>query len=202
MIRAILFDIGGVLSRQVRHAGHRRWEARLGLAENSLGREIYHSPVAMRAFVGQGQDADVWEDLRLRFGLSPAELDELQRDFWSDWEWDLELLELIRRLRRCYLTGVISDALPGARRENMAYVNGDTFDLILFSGEVGLLKPEAALFDRALAALGVRRDEAVFIDDTPRIVAGARALGMQAIHFGERQQMLDELAGILGHPLE
>lgn len=197
MIKAVIFDIGGVLSRMVRTTGSRRWEERLGLSENTLGWVIFHSPVAQQAFIGHGDDSDVWESLRARFELTPEELAELQRDFWSDWEWDTVLLEYIRGLRPRYRTGVISDALPAARRENMAYVNHELFDVILFSCEVGVLKPAAEIFDRALQALGARRDEAVFIDDNPHIVAGAQALGIHAIRFVNREQALAELEAVL-----
>ncbi len=49
--------------------------------------------------------------------------------------------------------------------------------------------PEEAIYRRALGAIGVAADEAIFIGDHPESdVLGPRALGMRAIHFDPRRQ--------------
>ena len=109
------------------------------------------------------------------------------------------LLEYIRGLRPRCRTGVISDALPGARLEPrvQAHVNYDLFDVILFSGEEGVLKPAPALFDKALRMLGVQREEAIFVDDSLYKVEGANAIGMHGIQFITREQTLAEIEHLL-----
>ncbi len=53
-----------------------------------------------------------------------------------------------------------------------------------FSDEVGLRKPHPEIFRRTLAALGVLPTEAAHVGDDPATdVAGARAVGMRAIHL-------------------
>ena len=202
MIKAVIFDIGGVLSRFVRNDNRSRWERRLGLPAGGLERAIYNSPVAVRGFIGQASDEEVWEDFRLRFNLTPAETVNVYLELWMDAEWDMELFEYIRGLRPRYRTGVISDALPGARHEARvkANVNYDLFDVILFSGEEGVLKPDAAIFDKALAALGVERGEAVFVDDNISKIEGANALGMHGVQFITREQTLAEIDRLLAAP--
>jgi FMN phosphatase YigB (HAD superfamily) len=200
MIKAVIFDIGGVLSRFERSTNRERWEQRLGLPPGGLEKAIFGSLVAQRGFVGQASDREVWDDMGARFNLGLAELDALYLEFWQDAEWDDLLLEEIRALRTHYRTGVISDALPGARFEPrvLAHVNDSLFDVILFSGEVGIKKPDAAIFDQALGMLGVERGEAIFIDDNPRIIAGANALGLHGIVFQTREQVLADLKQLLG----
>jgi HAD superfamily hydrolase (TIGR01509 family) len=56
-------------------------------------------------------------------------------------------------------------------------------DDILISAEVGLAKPDPRIYRLAAERLGVRPDEAVFVDDFAANVEGARAVGMRAIHF-------------------
>jgi HAD superfamily hydrolase (TIGR01509 family) len=199
MIKAIIFDIGGVLSRFERDINRTRWEQRLGLPHGELEKAIFGSPIAQRGFVGQASDQQVWDDLGLRFNLSAEELKTLYHEFWQDAEWDAALLDEIRALHALYRTGVISDALPGARFEPrvLAHVNASLFDVMLFSGEEGIKKPAAQIFDKALGLLGVQRAEAVFIDDSPGIIAGARALGLHAIRFETREQVLAELKQLL-----
>ncbi len=199
MIKAVIFDIGGVLSRFERTTQRTRWEQRLGLAEGTLERTIFSSAVAQRGFVGQATDQEVWDDFGARYNLNRAELDTLYQEFWQDAEWDELLLAEIRKLRVRYRTGVISDALPGARYEPRvaANVNADLFDVIVISGEEGVRKPAAEIFDRTLAKLGVQRAEAVFVDDNPKIIEGARALGLHGILFETRAQVLTELQQLL-----
>jgi len=56
------------------------------------------------------------------------------------------------------------------------------FDAVLTSAETGLAKPDAAIFERALAQLGVRADDAVHIGDShDEDVLGARAAGIAPI---------------------
>ena len=54
---------------------------------------------------------------------------------------------------------------------------------IVVSGEENLLKPDPALYYRALDRFGLRPDEALFIDDRAINVEGARAVGMRAHLF-------------------
>jgi putative hydrolase of the HAD superfamily len=199
VIKAVLFDIGGVLSRFVSNTNRTRWEKRLGVPEGTLDKVIFDSPVARKGFTGQATDEEVWKAVRERFGLTADETSALYQDYWQDEEWDPVLLDYIRALRPHYYTGVISDALPGARREPrvLAHVNDSLFDVILFSGEVGVMKPDPIIFDLALSTLKVQRGEAVFIDDGLHKVEGARRLGMHGVHFQTREQALAELDALL-----
>jgi len=55
------------------------------------------------------------------------------------------------------------------------------FDLVMMSNEVGLLKPDPAIFETALELLGVLPHQAIFVDDVAENVEAARALGMAGI---------------------
>lgn len=57
----------------------------------------------------------------------------------------------------------------------------DAFDVVIDSSEVGLRKPDPAIFRLTLERLGVEADRAVFLDDHPENVAAARALGMGGV---------------------
>jgi putative hydrolase of the HAD superfamily len=56
-------------------------------------------------------------------------------------------------------------------------------DSVILSYEVGALKPSAAIYDRALADLGVAPGDAVMIDDQASFCAGAEAVGVRAIQI-------------------
>ncbi len=77
----------------------------------------------------------------------------------------------------------------------------ELFDDVVDSSAVGLRKPDPRIYELALSRLGVAASEAVFVDDAPGNVDGARAVGMQAVLIGPRRDdvpvALAELRSIL-----
>jgi len=61
----------------------------------------------------------------------------------------------------------------------------DLFEEVVDSSHVGLRKPERAIYELTCTRMGIRADEAVFVDDNLDNVEAARAYGMQAVHFGD-----------------
>ena len=62
------------------------------------------------------------------------------------------------------------------------------FEARIFSGRVGLLKPEPALFDHVRDTLALDLERSLFIDDHPDNVSAARACGWQALKFDDAVQ--------------
>lgn len=67
------------------------------------------------------------------------------------------------------------------------------FDGGIFSGVIGLVKPEQAMFARAESELELDTDNTVFIDDNLHNVQAARRRGWESIHFVDAQQCETEL---------
>jgi 2-haloacid dehalogenase len=57
------------------------------------------------------------------------------------------------------------------------------FDGVLISGREGMKKPDPRIFTLLLDRFGLKPDDAVYIDDSPRNVAAAEACGIRAVHF-------------------
>jgi 2-haloacid dehalogenase len=76
----------------------------------------------------------------------------------------------------------------------------DELDGVFISGEVGVAKPDPAIFGLFLERFGLTAEEIVFIDDSPANVAAARALGIESIRFDDAAQTRRELVR-LGFPL-
>lgn len=72
------------------------------------------------------------------------------------------------------------------------------FDEVLLSCDLKLLKPERAIYEACLALAHAEPDACVFIDDTPKNVAAARALGMRGIDFTDAAALREALAPALG----
>ncbi|MEM7040897.1 MAG: HAD-IA family hydrolase, partial [Bacteroidota bacterium] len=59
------------------------------------------------------------------------------------------------------------------------------FEHVFFSYEMELRKPDAAIYTRALDEAGMSPSETLFIDDAPKNIAGAEAVGLQTFHFAQ-----------------
>ena len=73
-------------------------------------------------------------------------------------------------------------------------------DGILISGDVGVAKPDPAIFREFMARFGLTAEATVFIDDWDHNVAAAAGLGMIAIHFVDATRLRADLRG-LGLPV-
>ena len=108
---------------------------------------------------------------------------------------NLVMVEWVRLLRgRGLKTAIISNMsrTVGDYVRRMARWLG-LFNQVCFSGEMKILKPDAAIFHACLEALGETAGQALFIDDHEVNVAAARALGMNAIVFHSKEQLHSEL---------
>ena len=73
------------------------------------------------------------------------------------------------------------------------------FDAIIYSFEVGVVKPDPAIYEIALSRLAIADPrEAVFVDDANENVQAALTIGMQAVQFRSSAQIRAEVGELLG----
>ncbi len=66
----------------------------------------------------------------------------------------------------------------------------------IYSCRVGTSKPNPLIYRAALKATGVKADQALFIDDVPAFVEGARRLGMEGLVFETPEKLRVDLQGL------
>lgn len=111
-----------------------------------------------------------------------------------------QVVARIRSLRaEGYRVGLITNNVREASATWRALVPvEELFEVIVDSCEVGMRKPNPAIFLHALDRLGSTPAEAVFLDDAPGNVEGARAAGLQGIHVLDPDEALAQLDALLG----
>ena len=184
MIRAIIFDVGGVLMRTVNPVPRRELEQRFGLPAGGVSKLVFGNPLWDEAQLGRISSAEFWADVGQRLGLNAGALAEFRQTFWAGDRLDEELVALIRYLHGVgYHTALLSNAPAGLRQHLEQLGIADAFDVIVASGCEGLMKPDPAIFELTLARVGVAAEEAIFVDDFRVNVAAARQVGLHATRF-------------------
>lgn len=182
-VRAVIFDVGGVILRTEDQGPREKWEKRFGLERRGLARAVFESEASARASIGEATVEEIWTSVGSRFHLSEAELAELRRDFWAGDRVDQELVAFLRSLHPRYKTALLTNAWPDARLGLQQRNLTEIVDDVVISAEEGVVKPDPRIYRIAAERLGVRPEEAVFIDDVAENVEGARAVGMHVIQF-------------------
>ncbi|MCA9952974.1 MAG: hypothetical protein KDE48_25170, partial [Anaerolineales bacterium] len=128
MIKAVIFDVGGVLIRTEDYGRRRSWERKLGLADWESEEIVFNSAMGKKAQEGAISDAELWIWVGERLDLG-NQLDAFRADFFGGDVLDSTLMEYIRSLRPTYKTAIISNATDSLQT---AVANiADAFDLIV-----------------------------------------------------------------------
>lgn len=192
-IKAIIFDVGGVLIRTADQSGRQIWESRLGLPPGGAEAIVLNSEMGHRAQRGEISTEALWSWVGTHLELG-EELSQFRRDFWRGDFLDQSLVTLVRKLRRRYQLAIISNAMDSLTETLAEHELLEEFDLIVGSAYEGIMKPDPVIYERTLHRLGLLPAESVFIDDSPANVAGAQALGINAVLFKPTTHLPAELA--------
>lgn len=195
IIKAVIFDVGGVLIRTADHTGRQKWESRLQLPPGGAEATVLNSDMGHRAQRGEITTDSLWLWVGEHLGLG-SDLPQFREDFWRGDFVDQSLVGLVRNLRRRYTLAIISNAMDSLNQTLKEYGLLDEFDLVVGSAYEGVMKPDPAIYERTLDRLEVSPRESVFIDDSPVNIAGAQALGMNAILFRPSTDLPGELSRI------
>src|SRR5260370_26282878 len=94
--------------------------------------------------------------------------------------------------------GIISNSFVGARQREQERSGFDQMtDVIIYSHEAGIRKPDPRIYELACARLGIRPSEMIFLDDVEPNVAAARDLGARAILFTSTAQAIADIQATL-----
>jgi epoxide hydrolase-like predicted phosphatase len=201
-IRAVVFDIGGVLELDVIETVEigldARWEQRLGLPPGELDRRM--EPVWQAGSLGECTEEYVHQEMEKRLGMSQEQVAEYMREMW-DWycgHLNVPMADFFRSLRPRYKTAILSNSFVGARREEQQrYHFEEMCDLIIYTHEEGIAKPDPRIFELACQRLDVQPSQMLFLDDSSRNIAAARELGIHAILCRETEQAIADVQACL-----
>jgi putative hydrolase of the HAD superfamily len=195
-IRGIILDYGEVLCHKPLPETFGRMAVALGLAPETF--EARYGRERVRYDRGDLSAEAYWATVADgRHVVDAGLLAELRRwdvEMWSN--LDEVMIEWMGQTRAAGIkVGLLSNMpldMAEYARANFKWLR--RMDALILSSELRLAKPERAIYERAVAELGVRPDEALFIDDREPNVEGAREAGLHGVRFEGVERLRDTLA--------
>lgn len=195
-LRAVIFDYGMVLTGPPNAEAH---EALVRITGLPLDRFEYLYWADRHAYdEGKLTGITFWQKFLRDAGLdhSPSKVEELNRldaRMWTTQNpvmlaWQLQLKQ--RGLLTAILSNMGDSVLENMMRE-FDWLH--RFDVLVWSYQHRLAKPDPAIYLHTMQQLGARADETLFIDDKLVNIEAARALGMTAILFSTVEHLRHEL---------
>lgn len=187
MIKAIILDCFGVLTGD-------RWHEFLEELPDSVDkfavREVHRAYDS--GLISKEQCNQQITDL---CGESFTEIEDLNNNELGK---NKRLLSFIESLAGKYKLGIISNISSNwIRDELLSQEEQDWFSAMIFSFEVGTVKPDKRMFIIACEKLGIKPDEAIFVDDVASYCAAAEELGMHTVVFVTTAKTIESIRTLL-----
>lgn len=200
-IKAIIFDVGGVILRTEDLGSRTNLAARHGMTREQLEDFVFNSESAIAATLGNKTARDHWRWVWESLNVPEPERNNSEAAFWQGDQLDRTLIDFLRAQKRERKTALLSNAWSDLR-DLLAneYSCLDVFDVPIFSCEVRLAKPDPSIYQLVLEKLDVAPSEAIFVDDNEKNILAAAAMEIHAIHFINTKQTLNQINTLLQEP--
>ena len=195
-LRAVIFDFGMVLTGTPNQEAHASMVRLTGLPLE----RFEHFYWADRHAYDEGKLTGIafWQkflhDAQLNLGNGTVEeLNRLDAQMWTTQNpamlaWQRRLKQ--HGIRTAILSNMGDSVLESIQRE---FKWLDDFDVLVWSYQLHIAKPDPQIYLHTLEKLGTRPEETLFIDDKRVNVDAALALGMQSIEFSTVDRLHSDL---------
>ena len=195
-LRAVIFDYGQVISTLADPAARARQLAIIGLAPAIF--DMHYWKYRLDYDRGTLNGRTYWQTIArdTSLALTPEQIESLIDQDIQVWAGlNPIMLDWMARLRAAGLKIAI---LSNMGEDFLAYMRKnfrwlEDFHHLTWSCELDMVKPEAAIYEHTLQKLGVRPEEALFLDDKIENVEGAHAVGLHALLFRDVETLAADL---------
>ena len=191
---AFIFDYGGVLVGQQTDADQEQLARIAGISKDALVEHYWADRLDYDKAVLDA--AEYWQQLVNRAGgslLSAAQIEQLADTDAASWmHFDDVMWEWIEQLRGAGKRVAMLSNMPREIGETLKARTDrlSRFDRVTLSYEVHSVKPEPAIYEHCLEAIGATPQQTLFLDDKIANVQGAEVLGINAVQFLDRDDVL------------
>ena len=198
MIKAIIFDAGGVLfnSREALFNGPIDYVSKVTGKPRDVVDKAYRETIKECESKKVGEKY-LWEDLINRLGLEiPFNGQNPIAEGFKRFKFTEGITSLVKQLKPKYKLAIVSNANAVEEKIARPLSLYDQVHFVVLSYQVGVRKPDPKIYEEAFKRFGVDQSEVVFVDDTPANVEEAKKLGMVGILFQSTDQLKQELSKV------
>lgn len=186
MIHAVIFDCFGVLV----HGSLNHLRSLTPPEHMTELNDLSHN-----SDYGYVTQADYLQGVGDLLGRSAAEIGDIIN---AQYVRNERVIELARSLRGEYKVALLSNVGRGVIDRLFSPEELDTlFDVVVLSSEVGMVKPNADIYELAARQLDLTPEECLMIDDLAANVAGAQATGMSGLICADSTECVTDVRSLL-----
>lgn len=187
-VRNIIFDLGGVFIDIHYHKTRDAFTV-LGVADfDALFQQSYSNPLFAQLEQGELSPEDFYDAFRAETGLdvSNAQICDAWNAMLGDFRpQSVAVLPALKKSHSIFLLSntnqIHHEAFTTQYQQTFGYDFDAHFDVAHYSHILGLRKPHVACYEAVLQQHGLHAEETLFVDDTPKNIAGAQAAGLQTL---------------------
>tara|TARA_Y100000310_G_scaffold200887_1_gene200985 strand:- start:4757 stop:5359 length:603 start_codon:yes stop_codon:yes gene_type:complete len=194
MIKAIIFDLGGVVF-------HPDWKSMNEMMGEEIGISIFLDKDLRQIYdyetmVGKTSMEDVFKIIIEKNNIDISVEDAI-RIYKKSYEkfslFDENIIKLIADLRKKFKIYALSNTNLIHKQVNEEKGLFENFDDIFMSYDLKMRKPDENIFKEVLKKVELKSEECVFIDDNPENIEVARGLGFKGIKFENYEKLISSL---------
>lgn len=194
MIKAVIFDLGGVVYTDVMKTTYEKTGRKFNI-DPKLVKEVSR-PLRIEWQKNKISSEEFWKQLAEKLKIS--DVDSLKKawdeSFFEISEPNEETIKIIEKLKKNgYKIAVLSNTVEPHVSHHKERKDYNIFPFVFLSSELGMRKPEKEIYEHAVKTMEVKFEECIFIDDIEVNLATAKKLGMKTILFQSTEQLETEL---------
>jgi len=187
MIKAVIFDWGGVLSPCNNRAAAKHFAEKYGVIEEDIYKDMDNLEDEFN--VSNEDNSAYYREIGSKYDIKPEEVKSVLNNV-PVWDVFSYVKTLKGKVRLFVLSNQMKPRTDAIKNDN----DLSFFDNTFFSNEVGIMKPDKRIFQIVLERIGLKADECMFIDDCERNLIPARELGFNTILFKNLEQLKQSLS--------
>lgn len=190
MIKAIIFDYGGVLSKEGNFKKLiKKCSKKFNKDPNKFKDILYKK--WEQAKINKISSKKFWRDIANFLGTSPKRIKKITI---NTFKINKRVLELAKKLKKNYKLAILSNQIEDwMEGEVKRYKLNKVFDIIITSYGEKISKPNPEIYKKTFKKLKIKPEECIFIDDLKKNISPAEKFGIKTILFENFKQLKKQL---------